>query len=211
MTNKNKAIKDEEPVGQPSAPSTRNTETEAIASTEHVETNHSSVLHVQTECDGSHVVTTNNIVHVRTETNTRHVETKQSNLETEHVETQSVLHVVTTVNPPEMTENAAVHNLTVNKVESAITQEDPDDTLPVPAPVPDVAKDPPPKIPKVQTCTLKLAPLRQLDIDVWCNKVVNYHKFMIPEPTVIMATMGEDSGYTLRKHKTKADIIGILL
>ena len=90
-------------------------------------------------------------------------------------------------------------------------REDPDDTRPVPAPVSDVAKDPPPKIPKVQTCTLKLAPLRQLDIDVWCNKVVNYHKFTIPEPTAITATMGEDLGYTLRKRKTKADITSISL
>ena len=166
-------------MGQPAATSTRNTETEAIASAECVETNHSSVLHVQTECDGSHVVTMNNIVHVETETKTGHVETEQSNLETEHVGTQSVLHVVTTVNPPEMTENAAVHTPTVNTVEPVIMQEDPDDTLPVPVPVSDMAKDPPPKIPKVQTCTLKLAPLRQLDIDVWCNKVVNYHKFTI--------------------------------
>ena len=70
LTNKNKAIEDKEPVGQPTATSTRNTETEAIASAECVETNHSSVLHVQTECDGSHVVTMNNIVHVETETKT---------------------------------------------------------------------------------------------------------------------------------------------
>ena len=169
------------------------------------------MTHVQTERDGSHVVTTNNNVHVGTETNTGHVETKQSNLETEHVGTQSGLHVVTAVNPPEMTENAVVHNPTVNKVESAIMQEDPDDTFPVPAPASDIAKDCLPKTPKVQTCSLKLAPLRQLDIDVWCNKVVNYHKCMIPKPTVITATIGEDSGYTLRKRKTKADITGISL
>ena len=110
-----------------------------------------------------------------------------------------------------MTENAAVHTPTVNTVEPAVMQEDPDDTLPVPAPVINVAMDPPSKTPKVQTCTLKLAPLRQLDIDVWCNKVVNYHKFMIPEPTVVTANMGEDSGYTLRKRKTKADITSISL
>ena len=157
------------------------------------------MTHVQTERDGSHVITMNNNVHV---------ETEQSNLETEHVGTQSGLHVVTVVNPPEMTENAVVHNPTVNKVESAIMQEDPDDTFPVPAPASDIAKDPLPKTPKVQTCSLKLTPLRQLDIDVWCNKVVNYHKFMIPKPTVIIATMGEDSGYTLKKCKTKADITG---
>ena len=53
--------------------------------------------------------------------------------------------MVTTVNPPETTENAVVHTPTVNTVEPAIMQEDPDDTLPVPAPVSDMAKDPPPK------------------------------------------------------------------
>ena len=132
-------------MGQPTATSTRNTETEAITSAECVETIHNSVLHVQTECDGSNVVTMKNIVHVETEINAGHVETEQSNLETEHVGTQSVLHVVTTVNPPEMTENAAVHTSTVNMVEPAITQEDPDDTLPIPAPVTNMAKDPPPK------------------------------------------------------------------
>ena len=99
----------------------------------------------------------------------------------------------------------------MNTVEPAITQEDPDDPLPVPAPVTNMAKDPPPKTPKVQTCTLKLTPLRQLDIDVWCNKVVNYHKFTIPERTATTANMGEDSGYTLRKRKTKADTTGISL
>ena len=181
------------------------------ASAEHVETNHNSVLHVQTECDGSNVVTTKNIVYVERDTKTGHVETEQSKLETEHVGTHSVLHVVTTVNPPEMTENAAVCTPTVNMVEPAITQEDPDDTPPVPAPVINMAMDPPSKTPKVQTCTLKLEPLRQLDIDVWCNKVVNYHKFTIPEPTAVTANMGDDSGYTLRKHKTKADITGISL
>ena len=40
---------------------------------------------------------------------------------------------------------------------------------------------------------------------------MNYHKFAIPKPTAITATIGDDSGYTLRKHKTKADITGILL
>ena len=211
MTNINKATEDEEPVGQPAAISTTNTETEATASAECVETNHNSVLHVQTESDGPNVVTTKNIVHVEMDIKSGHVETEQSKLETEHVETHSVLHVVTTSNPPEMTENAAVHTPTVNTVEPALTQEDPDETLPVPAPVINVATDPLSKTPKVQTCTLKLKPLRQLDIDVWYNKVVNYHKFKILEPTADMSNTGEDSGYTLRKCKTKADITGTSL
>ena len=87
LTNINKATEDEEPVGQATATSTRNTETEATASAECVETNHNSVLHVQTECDGSNVVTMKNIVHVETDIKSRHVETEQSKLETEHVET----------------------------------------------------------------------------------------------------------------------------
>ena len=118
---------------------------EAVASAECLETNHSSVLHVQTECDGSNVGTTINSVHVGTVTNTRHVETELSKQETEHVGTHSGSHVVTPVNPPEMTKNAVVQNPTVNNVESAITQEDPENTLPVPTPVSDIAKDPPPK------------------------------------------------------------------
>ena len=210
-TNINKATEDKEPVGQPAAISTRNTETEATVNAECVETNHNSVLHVQTESDGPNVVTTKNIVHVEMDIKSGHVETKQSKLETEHVGIHSVLHVVTTSNPPEMTENAVVHTPTVNTVEPALAQEDPDDTLPVPAPVINVATDRPPKTPKVQTCTLKLKPLRQLDIDVWCNKVVNYHKFKISEPTADTPNTGEDSGYTLRKRKTKADITGISL
>ena len=117
LTNKNKVVEDKEPVGQPTAPSTGNIEIEAVASTECVETNHSSVLRVQTERDGSHVGTTINSVHVGTVTNTRHVETEPSKQETERVGTQSGLHVVTPVNPLEMTENAVVQNPTVNNVE----------------------------------------------------------------------------------------------
>ena len=108
LTKKNNAVEDKESVGQPAASSTRNTEIEAVASTEHVETNHSSELHVQTESEGSHMGTTINSVHVGTVTNIRHVETNLSKQGTEHMGTQSVLHVVTTVNPPETTENAAV-------------------------------------------------------------------------------------------------------
>ena len=99
-TNKNKAVEDEESVGQPAAPSTGNIEIEAVASTECVETNHSSVFHVQTERDGSNVGTTINSVHVGTVTNTGHVEIKPSKQETEHVGTHSGLHVITPVNPP---------------------------------------------------------------------------------------------------------------
>ena len=51
-------------------------------------------------------------------------------------------------------------------------------------------------------------PLKQLDIDVWCNTVSNYHKFTQPKPA---AATEENSGYTLCKHKSKVDITGISL
>ena len=51
-------------------------------------------------------------------------------------------------------------------------------------------------------------PLEQLDIDVWCNTVSNYHRFTQPKPA---ATTEENSGYILRKCKSKADITGISL
>ena len=66
-TKKTNAIEDEEPVVQPAASSTRDTETAAVVGAECVETNHSSELHVQTEGDGSHVGTTINSVHVETD------------------------------------------------------------------------------------------------------------------------------------------------
>ena len=78
------------------------------------------------------------------QTNTQHVETNLSKQEMEHVGRQSVLHVATTVNPPEMTENAAVLNPTVKNVDAAIKQEKPGETRFQPTPVADVTKDSPP-------------------------------------------------------------------
>ena len=51
-------------------------------------------------------------------------------------------------------------------------------------------------------------PLKQLDIDVWCNKVSLYHKFTLPKPVVATE---ENMGYSLRKRKSKADITGVSL
>ena len=64
---------------------------------------------------------------------------------------------------------------------------------------------------KGRTCILKLKAISQLDIDVWCNKVTNYHRFN-PLKTVEPAqNTEENTGYTLRKHKSKADKTGISL
>ena len=209
--NKNNAVEDEESVGQPAASSTKNTNIEAVASTECLETNNSNELHVQTESDVSHVGTKDNSVHVGMSIETRHMETTTPEQGSEHVGTHSVLYVVTTDSPLKTTKNAVVQNPTVNNVDVVITQEDSEDTHPVPAPLHDTTRDPPPKPPKLQKCTLKLVPLKQLDIDVWCNKVSDHHRFTQPKPTETTATIGEDTGYTLRKRKSKADITGISL
>ena len=64
---------------------------------------------------------------------------------------------------------------------------------------------------KGRTCILKLKAISQLDIDVWCNKVTTYHRFN-PLKTVEPAqNTEENTGYSLRKRKSKADKTGISL
>ena len=89
--------------------------------------------------------------------------------------------------------------------------EESEESQPEPVPPPNITADPSNKLPKLPSCSLKLSPLRQLDIDVWCNKVVNYHMFTIPQKTATPETLGEDSGYILRKCKTKSELTGISL
>ena len=64
---------------------------------------------------------------------------------------------------------------------------------------------------KGRTCILKLKAISQLDIDVWCNNVTTYHRFN-PLKTIEPAqNMDENTGYSLRKRKSKADKTGISL
>ena len=64
---------------------------------------------------------------------------------------------------------------------------------------------------KGRACILKLKAISELDIDVWYNKVTNYHRFN-PLKTVELAhNMEENTGYMLRKCKSKADKTGISL
>ena len=88
-----------------------------------------------------------------------------------------------TDSPSDTTENAAEQHPTGNKVDAVNTQEETENTTPVSAPTDDTAKDLPLHPLKMKKYTLKLKPLAQLDIDVWCNKVMDYHRFNPPKPT----------------------------
>ena len=123
----------------------------------------------------------------------------------QHMETPTVLHVVTTDSTLPSNVNAAVHAPTVDKVGSATSENKAEEPPPAPVPPQYAKKD---CLPTTKNCVLKLMPLKQLDIDVWCNTVSNYHKFTQPKPA---AATEENSGYTLCKRKSKADITGISL
>ena len=113
--------------------------------------------------------------------------------------------MVMTDSTPTSTENAAVLESTVDKVELVTSKNNAEKAPPAPVPPQDTKKD---CLPTIQKCVLKLVPLEQLDIDVWCNTVSNYHRFTQPKPA---ATTEENSGYILHKHKSKADITSISL
>ena len=166
-----------------------------------METQRLNELHVQTKKSHVDVETKVNSVHVGTSGDTQNVETNSVE-QSPHVETPLVLHVAMTGDTtlPADT-NAVVQTSTVSSVDLNKS----DENLPAPAPLqqekcdkPSIKKD----------LKIKLTPLKQLDIDVWCNKVTNYYQFTQPEP---VPAAEENSGYTLRKCKSKADITAITL
>ena len=64
---------------------------------------------------------------------------------------------------------------------------------------------------KGRTCILKLKAVSQLDIDVWCNNVTTYHRFNPLKTIEPTQNLDENTGYSLRKCKSKADKTGISL
>ena len=118
-------------------------------------------------------------MHVETDSETRNVETNTAEQNSQHVETPTVLHVAMTdsTSPPDM--NAVVHAPTADEVEPATPKEKTKEPLLAPVPPQHEKKD---CLPTTKNCVLKLVPLKQIDIDVWCNTVSNYHKFTKPEP-----------------------------
>ena len=78
-----------------------------------------------------------------------------------------------------------------------------------------VETSPPKKSPahslKGRTCILKLKALSQLDIDVWCNNVTTYYRFNPLKTAEPAQNIDENTGYSLRKRKSKADKTGISL
>ena len=64
---------------------------------------------------------------------------------------------------------------------------------------------------KGRTCIVKLKAVSQLDIDVWCNNVTTYHRFNTLKTIEPAQDLDENTGYSLRKRKTKADKTGISL
>ena len=78
-----------------------------------------------------------------------------------------------------------------------------------------VETSPPKKSPahslKGRTCILKLKAISQLDIDVWCNNVTTYYRFNPLKTVEPVQSIDENTGYSLRKRKSKADKTGISL
>ena len=127
----------------------------------------------------------------------------------EQVETSPARHVVMTDNPPCTIEKAVTQHLAGQKMDAEKTQEEKENTIPVTVLTNATAKNSPVHSLKGRTCTLKLKAISQLDIDVWCNKVTNYHRFNPLKPVEPPQNTEEDTGYSLRKCKSKADITGI--
>ena len=152
-TTKNKAITDEETVGQPTASAMKHVNN-APASAQCVETKNNDELPVQTESSE----TNNNSVRVGTENKTGNVETNTTEQNSRHVETPKVLHVVTTDSTPSPNENAAVPVSTVDKVVSATPVNKAEKALVAPVPPQDSKKD---CLPTKQKCVLKLVPLKK--------------------------------------------------
>ena len=62
-----------------------------------------------------------------------------------------------------------------------------------------------------RTCILKLKAISQLDIDVWCNNVTTYYRYNPLKTAELAQILDKNTGYSLRKRKTKADKTGISL
>ena len=116
---KNKDVTDEETVGQPTASPMKQVVNNAPASAECVETKDHDKLHVQTKNSEPHVETNDKSVHAETESKTQNVETDMAEQNSQHVETPTVLHVVTTDSTLPSNANAVVHAPTVDKVQPA--------------------------------------------------------------------------------------------
>ena len=154
---------------------------------------------MQTDKDEPHVETTDNIVSLDTVTVTWHVETESPTNDAEHVETLSIRHVVMTDRSSDTTENAAEQHPTGNKVDAENTQEETENTTQAPTPTDDTAKVSYLHPLKMKKCTLKLKPLVQLDIDVWCNKVVDYPLKPTEPPQTPRMTLGTHWGNANQK------------
>ena len=103
-----------------------------------------------------------------------HVE--MASKDAELVETSPARHVVTTNNPPSTIEKAVTQHPTGQKTDAEKTQEAKENTIPVAVPTNTTVKNSPTHSLKGRTCILKLKAISQLDIDVWCNQVTNYHR-----------------------------------
>ena len=105
-------------------------------SAECVETKCNDELSVQTESSEMK----NNSVHVGTKNKTGNVETDTTEQSSQHVEIPSVLHVVMTDSTPTSTENAAVLESTVDKVELVTSKNNAEKAPPAPVPPQDTKK-----------------------------------------------------------------------
>ena len=139
-----------------------------------VETN---PLHVETAHGIPSVESrSNSIVNVETEKGHVHVETQGNDQATSHVETDTDIPVVSHV------------HVDTEQVEPSKTQANvhtKSDHLPVQLP---------------RTAKLVLKPLSDLEIDVWCSKTMEYHRFV---PSVENSENSNHTGYSLQDRKPK--------
>ena len=149
---------------------------------------------------------------VETSVNNISVETKvesTGNVETDvswvHVETQrnehGSLHVETTTDQPV---TLHVHVETPDKANLSCEAGKNQAKHPVQKPIPAEKQA---KV-RVKSAKLHLTPLDELEIDVWCNKTVEYHQFAPPPPC---PKSSNDTGYSLHTRKPKVSASGILL
>ena len=119
--------------------------------------------------------------------------------------------VTVTDNSSDVARKDADRHLAVQGMDVKQSQEKNEDITPVAVPNNATTKQLPVCLLKGKTCILKLKAISQLDIDVWCNKVMNYHTHNPPKPVEPPPENEDDTGYSLRKCKPKGDRIRIAL
>ena len=139
-----------------------------------VETNHVETVNVETR--------PNITLNVETENSLVHVETQITDQNTLHVETNADVSVIPQVN----VETPDTEQVEPNKTQTDVHKSESRQSLHLP-----------------KTAKLVLEPLKDLEIDVWCRKTLDYYRFV---PPMEKPMNSNDTGYSLHERKPKVTV-----